>query len=221
MVDNRKIKFSATELKAVTGWPDSLVEEFLAIVDDQDINSGSLSAIQQDVANNTAAIAVNASDITDNANDILSNSNAIISNANDISSLETITQTQFQAIKNSTQATTNAFAVVTGFTVDKNVGGFVFDSGLGTLEFASSGEYEVSFKAISSANMELQAQLDPLGGGSFADISGAYDAASGSVSIVFQLSINATDEVRLTVKDDGVSGNINSNRSLIQVRRIS
>lgn len=229
MAELRRLNLSATEIKLLTGWPDSMVEDYLNILQnfldiqaEIDINGATLSALTVRVDQNEVDISGNAADISTNTSDISNNASNIAANTDSINDLGAVTSTQFQAIKNSTQATTGTFAVVTGFSVDKNIGGFTFDSGLGEVTFTVDGEYEISCLVVAPTDLELQAQLDPLGGGAFADIAACFDANSSSVQInSYQLSIDASDKVRFMVRDTASTANIVADRALITIRRIS
>lgn len=68
---------SATELKAITDWPDELVEDYIEtirnivlIATQTDVNTGQVDQNTQDIAQNTSDISDNATNIAQNASDI-------------------------------------------------------------------------------------------------------------------------------------------------------
>ena len=154
------------------------------------------------------------------------------------SRIENILSTQYQCLKSGTQSTTGTFVALTGWTENKNVGGFTLNSGNGTIEFTNTGEYELSVWVLGDdalgnnrTQLDIKLEKDPLGVGSFADVIGAKDSQYinrnttqnlGSAQFNnFQLSAIATDLVRVVLKDIGTASDILADNARISIRRIS
>lgn len=211
-------------------------------------NQEQITALDEELTETILDVVDNATDITTNTNNITTNSNDILTNANNIGNEITratteeariydILKTQYQCLKTATQSTTAVYSALLGWSESKNVGGFTLNSGNGTIAITNTGEYEFSAWVMGDdtgsnrTQLEIQLQVDPLGVGSFADVSGARDTQyinrdvtiyQGSAQINnFQISLVATDLLRIRVKHVGVASDIFTNNARMTLRRIS
>ncbi len=133
-----------------------------------------------------------------------------------------IISTQFQALKNGTQATTGVYAPLVGWTQERNVGGFNFDPVTGELTIPATGDYilDAVVKGSSATGIEIKAQQWDMT--SWSDLAGAFGAGS-SVAMIngFQFSTSLSYKIRLVVADTGGSVNIITNAARWTMQRKS
>jgi len=204
-------------------------------IDAVNINIVDIAVNEQDIKNNSDRIEANEDDIAINIQDI---SDEIARATDREDEINDILKTQYQCFKNGTQTTTNSYVALTGWAEDKNIGGFTLNSGNGTIEFDNDGEYEISVWCIgddagglADSQLDIKLQKDPLGVGSFADIVGAKDSQFinkdatidlGSAQINnFQLTVVATDLIRVMIQHKGSAVDVLSNNARLSIRRIS
>lgn len=199
------------------------------------INIVDIAVNEQDISDNKDLIGINIDDIETNETAI---SDEIIRATTEEVRIFDILKTQYQCLKNGTQSTTGSYAALTGWTESKNIGGFTLNSGNGTIAFDNSGEYELSIwcmgddaGGVADSQLDIKVQKDPLGVGSFADVVGAKDSQYinkdatinlGSAQINnFQLTVIATDLIRVMIQHKGAAVDILSNNARLSIRRIS
>jgi hypothetical protein len=227
--------FSSSDIASMTDWPPNLVDDYLSSNRNTITIASELDDTNGNINSNTANIAINAANITINADNITTNTGNITTNVIDIANVLAIVNTQYQCFKLGTQVTTAIYADITGWVEDRNVGGFILNSGNGTIEFTISGEYEISAWVLSDntsgAGTELDIKFQIDDGGGFVEVqagedrqysarSSSIDAGSAQINN-YQITIFANDLIRVQVKHVGNSGDILTDFSRINIRRIA
>jgi hypothetical protein len=133
-----------------------------------------------------------------------------------------ILSTQFQALKADTQTTSPAFEPIIGWTVERNIGGAVFDSATGEWTCNATGDYVVDAMARGDAPTGIELQLQVYNGSAWSDVSGAISTGSQQAQISsMQVSLSLSYKLRLVVADTGTPVDITTNNARFSIQRKS
>jgi len=134
-----------------------------------------------------------------------------------------ILSTQYQMLKDGTQATTGTFEPLLGWVQTRNYSGFTADIALGEITIPATGAYilDASVYADGTDGIELAAEL--YSGSAWAVIPAAIDGNPSSAHIHgFMFDASVSEKVRLTVKHTSGAGmNIDTNRAVFSLRRMA
>lgn len=147
---------------------------------------------------------------------------AFITDYLNIASNLAILSTQFQWLKAGTQATTASFEPLTGFTTDRNTGGFTLDSATGEITIPETGDYKLDCQVYGSASTGLEIKAQLYRSGAWTDMPGAVSNAASHVAINgYLFSASVSQKVRIVIKDTGGTMDIVTDAARITIGRKS
>ena len=124
--------------------------------------------------------------------------------------------TQFQMLKSGSQAIGGSFVPVTGWAVERNVGGFGVDAASGTITIPAVGDYTIDATALCNEGTGIEIKVQKNG----VDIAGA-DAQSAQRATISNLLFDASLDNTIVLLARGTGGAITVSNARITIGRKS